>query len=607
MWKHRMRKPVLGIRNKIILMIYLILFPVLIVTSSIIFYGDYTTTLKEAVKQYDSVIQSIGGSIEFIERDVKDISTYFSINAEVYDLLVDPSASLAKNSLFWTKQAPMDIMKDIFAIKSHMRTMILYPENGLLPFYVSRDASVHDMDIANIRRLPIYERAIEARGSSVCGRINAGEMGLFTKNRTDKIVFSRELFDLSKKHRLGFLAITIDVSWYEQICRNALLHDNESVLILNPDGTEVARAGIISDEVAEHIKTGDYAHSGKYDLPYYGDLFVFSSEYPAVGKTIYYLSPISNWSSRVESGMVLPIVLALALIVFLWPFSILASRIISKPLYTLYESMNKFKGGDFQQQVKVQGSDEIAELAIAFNSMVTDLRDLIDRNYVITLRERESELDALQAQINPHFLYNALDSLYWQATDSGHEKLAEDILSISELFRLLLNSGVSEVCVQQELHIIRHYLHIQKMRFSKKIDYDIEVDPRLLELPIPKLILQPFVENAIVHGLERKDTWGFVKVTGSLEKDRMVFVIEDSGTGMSREKLDEILSDDTEKKYANQRIGHYAIRNVKERMALKYGKEAMLEIESELGIGSIVRISLPLNPLGSESDEQART
>jgi two-component system sensor histidine kinase YesM len=263
--------------------------------------------------------------------------------------------------------------------------------------------------------------------------------------------------------------------------------------------------------------------------------------------------------------------------------------------------MNRFKAGDFNQQLDVNGNDEIAELTKVFNSLVKDLSNLIDINYIMALRERESELSALQAQINPHFLYNTLDSLYWQAVDQNQEELAEDILSMAELFRLLLSSGESEIPVRQELKIIAHYLQIQKMRFAKKFDYNIDVEEALMERMIPKLIIQPFVENAVVHGLEEKDSQGKVEINGRIAHDMMVFTIEDTGAGMSQETIDEIMK--TEQRYADQRIARYAIRNVRERMRLRYGQQSELSIESELGVGSRVCISIPLEMPDSNGSE----
>ena len=592
MFKSKIKRPAFSVRFKIIVVIYMILFPVLIATSGFIIINNYNTTVNESVRQYNSVLQTVYNNIRFMESDISDISMSFSVNNDFNNVLVGDSAVVAEDPLFWSKMAPTDKVRELVAIKSHIQTLILYPENGLPPFFTSSDASVHDTNIENIRNLPMYQTALEARGDVVRSRVNAGQSGLYIVNRTNKIVFSRTLFDLAKQNRLGFLAVSVNVSWYERICRNALLHDNEAMLIMNYDGIEIARAGSIDDDLLEFIKTGEYRGDSRTRLLGYNGWYIFPSDPSTADLSIYYLSPQANWSGWVRSGLLLPIMLAFALLICVWPLSLVASKIISRPLDRLSTSMNKFKAGDFRQQVEVEGSDEIAELSKAFNSMVRDLSDLIDKNYIMALRERESELDALQAQINPHFLYNALDSLYWQAVESDQEKLSEDILSMAELFRLLLSSGESDISIEKELKIITYYLQIQKMRFSKKFDYKVDVDERLYELLIPKLILQPFVENAVVHGLEQKDTWGIVEVKGTIENDMMVFTIEDNGTGMSRETLDEVLS--TEKRYASQRVARYAIRNVRERVMLRYDSNCMLEIDSEVGVGSKVKISLPL-------------
>jgi two-component system sensor histidine kinase YesM len=226
--------------------------------------------------------------------------------------------------------------------------------------------------------------------------------------------------------------------------------------------------------------------------------------------------------------------------------------------------------------------------------MVKDIKELIDSNYVMVLRERQSELDALQAQINPHFLYNTLDSLYWQALNAGSEKLAEDIFSLSQLFRLVLNKGRGMIPVSQEKELIFHYLQIQKMRFEKKLNYSIEMDEEILSYEIPKLILQPFVENAIVHGLECTDRMGMIEIKGYLEEDHIIFQVSDNGVGMTKEQLNELMEEEETKEYSSQRIGRYAIKNVRERLDLKYHGEFKLLIQSEVGRGTTIMIQIPV-------------
>ena len=226
--------------------------------------------------------------------------------------------------------------------------------------------------------------------------------------------------------------------------------------------------------------------------------------------------------------------------------------------------------------------------------MVEDIRSLIDNNYVMALREKESELNALQAQINPHFLYNTLDSLYWQAQGAGNEKIAEDILALSQLFRMVLGQGKGIVTVQEEENLIEQYLHIQKMRFERKLDYEIDMEEEILQEVIPKLILQPFVENAIVHGFEKAGENCFLSVTGRKTGDYMEFRISDTGIGMTKEQIEGMFNVADAKRYSGQRVGRYAVKNIKERLELKYHGNFKLKIESEPGKGTTVILKVPL-------------
>jgi two-component system sensor histidine kinase YesM len=258
--------------------------------------------------------------------------------------------------------------------------------------------------------------------------------------------------------------------------------------------------------------------------------------------------------------------------------------------------MEKFRSGDFNQNVNVTSRDEIGRLAADFNQMVDDIRTLINKNYVMVLKEKEIELNSLQAQINPHFLYKVLDSFYWRVIGTGNDELGEDVLALSRLFRLLLNQGSSEIEVRREIELIENYLKIQKMRFSNRLNFEINVSEDILDYRISKLTLQPFVENAIVHGLEMMGEGGFVRVTGKQENSYMVFTVEDNGIGMNQEDADMLLTAQVpeSKKYADVRVGHYAIRNIKERLALRYGDNYKLEIHSEKKHGTLVRITVPI-------------
>lgn len=288
----------------------------------------------------------------------------------------------------------------------------------------------------------------------------------------------------------------------------------------------------------------------------------------------------------------MPLALLLGMLAGLLPLLLIISNIVTMPLRKVSDAIRKFSDGDFEQQVVVITDDEVGEVAKCFNKMVEDIRALIDENYVKTLAEKESELAALQAQINPHFLYNTLDTLYWQATEEENEEIAENILALSQLFRLALSNGEQEVSVGQEAELISRYLQIQKMRFTKRLDYEVDIDEEIRRIRIPKLILQPFVENAVVHGFENVSTPCRLKVTGRMEQEMLVFQVWDTGIGMRQDQIEAIWEEES-RDYAKQRIGRYAIKNIRERLQLRYHDQFSLEIRSSIGKGTVVILRIP--------------
>ena len=596
----------MGLRTKIVLCIYAVMFPILFMSMVYIIADNYNTVFQEATVQHVRAAQSAADEIAYLQQDMVDIMTYFTVNHHIRNVLMSDAERLRDVSLFWRSETPIEFMRDILAIKAQLSTVILYPENGLNPFYVSNDESVHNTNLDQIRTLPMYQNAAQARGDIVWTLVAAYEPGFYLRNRTDKIVASRAILDLSKRTRLGFLAISMDAGTFQKICANHLLSPDGGIVVLSYSGEVMVEAGRWNPSVVQKLQEeGLAARLAASETPYHAieDSYVFCRS-QTNGMIVCYLSPKAGWDARVRVGLHVPMLLALALLVCTWPLSSIVSRALSRSTKELSSAMQKFREGDFSQQVKIRSEDEIGQMSLAFNQMATDVRELIDKNYVMALRERESELDALQAQINPHFLYNAMDSLYWQAEETGLGTLAEDILALSKLFRLLLSQGQSEIPVRNEIELIGYYLQIQKMRFSQRLSCEIDVEEAVMGCQIPKLTLQPFVENAIVHGLEKSVDGGFVKIRGRLEGDMMVFTIQDNGVGMRQEDADRMLKADASGNYRTARIGHYAISNIKERLVLRYGQTAGLDIRSDPSVGTTVRVTLPAtqSQMGGEKD-----
>ncbi len=574
----------------------MVLIPVIICSSAFSTYRSYKNTMEETTQIYQRFTQSVCDDMYYLQADMVDIATYFAVNAKIHNVLISSAESFGNDRLFWYNNTPIAFLQDILAIKNPIKTVILYPENGLNPYYQCYDGSVQNKDFAQIRQHPMYEKACSVQGDVVWYRYNVGEDSLYLQSQSDRIVACRMLYDLSKRKKLGFLVIGMDVAEFETICTGMIQYENEGMVVLGDDGEIFVQAGAVDEQILESLQSlhgRDEPLNGKEPFMKVDGRYVFH-ESNELGMTVYYISPEGNWSQRLMNDLLLPAFLLVALLVCSWPMSMLVSYSLARPLAALHISMEKFKKGDFEQQVEVINDDEIGQLSVAFNQMAKETKELVEKNYIMQLREKESELDALQAQINPHFLYNVLDSLYWQAVGDDNEKIAEDILALSKLFRLLLSQGQADIPVSREMELVTAYLQIQNMRFSKRLRYQIDIEEEILGARIQKLMIQPFVENSVVHGLEGRENGGTVCVTGKREGDYLHFTVIDDGVGMEQEEADRILYTEGNGQKTGLKIGSYAISNIRERLVLRYGEDFQLTIKSAVDQGTRVDLIVPM-------------
>lgn len=294
--------------------------------------------------------------------------------------------------------------------------------------------------------------------------------------------------------------------------------------------------------------------------------------------------------------------IAIGLAIFL---AILFSQSIYSPIRDLKESMKLAGSGNLKARIEKSRKDEFGMLNQGFNQMINRIQKLMDELFHEKLLVKEAELKSMEAQINPHFLYNTLDSIHWMARLNKTEELSQITFSLSNFYRLSLGGGKETVTTKETINLIEEYLAIQKMRYGDKFDADLEVDENLLNYYVLRLIIQPLVENAICHGVEKMTAHGHIQVILKPFGPDMVFIIKDNGIGMSKEKLDEIigsLNQDTVEPGEN-----FALINIHKRIQLYYGKEYGLQIESMENQGTEVRVILPerLYPgRGEQSDVQ---
>ena len=267
----------------------------------------------------------------------------------------------------------------------------------------------------------------------------------------------------------------------------------------------------------------------------------------------------------------------------------ITSGMVSSRIERLTHFMQEVQEGSMDMQMESDDRDEIGMLYRGFGSMMKRIRTLINEVYLSKITQKEAELKALQAQINPHFLYNTLSLINWKALAAGEEDISRMTLALSTFYRTALNRGRNVLQVETELSNTRAYLEIQSMLHDGDFDYEIEAQTEILQCESLNLILQPLVENAIHHGIEEK-TDGRCKITvrGWKEDNCVWFMVEDNGVGMEQEVADKILTMESK---------GYGVRNVDERIRLCYGEKYAMKVESVVGKGTKMTIHFPARRL----------
>jgi two-component system, sensor histidine kinase YesM len=302
---------------------------------------------------------------------------------------------------------------------------------------------------------------------------------------------------------------------------------------------------------------------------------------------------IINPLSPIKTAVMYTVILA-AVGTFI--MSLVFGRSITKPILSLYKSVNHMKRGNFSVRVDVGSNNEIGRIAMNFNAMQEELQKLIETKYVYQIKLKEMELAMLYSQINPHFLYNTLDSIKAMANYYQVEDIGEMAQSLADMFRYNIKNRDETVTLREELEQIRAYMKIQGFRFEDKIRMEIDVPEELMAYPVLKMTLQPLVENAVFHGLEKKRGSGIICIRAALSEEGLLLTISDDGVGIDPKRLAAVreawrlphyLEEYAPMTPAGNGIG---VHNVYSRYAIRYGDKASFCIESEPGEGTVVTL-----------------
>ncbi len=421
----------------------------------------------------------------------------------------------------------------------------------------------------------------QANGTSLWGL--TGE-----KNR---ICVAKAVLDLDTMKPMGYINIVYENSYFADILEDNSTEYSAASYIVDSRG----RINVTNNEKylgtsfpmdMEALRISD---KSRYDMLSSTQAFYYVGDKMPNGWTLVQTVSVEEFYKNLNHQILMAVIVVLTVlgisVLFVW----IATSRIAKPTRELMDSMKTLGKENKYPRVHVVSQDEIGMIGTEYNKMAENIETLIEKVYKMELTQKQAELEFLQMQINPHFLYNALDTISWMALGKGNGEISEMSIALAELLRATIKNE-SFIPLQEEMTTVKDYLFIQEQRFGDKISVSYQVEERASRCQVPNFILQPLIENAIIHGLEPKIGNGSLSVKISIREKRLFFVIEDDGVGMTEEEIRK-LYESCKAEDTKQSIG---LKNVYRRLLLCYGEESRLNIQSKQNEGTKIYFSIPL-------------
>ncbi|WP_318245323.1 cache domain-containing sensor histidine kinase [Paenibacillus gallinarum] len=451
----------------------------------------------------------------------------------------------------------------------------------------------------NLDDAPWYEQVVQNKGKYML-RLNGS--GTFSEGDSDGnfVSFIRLIRDIDNTSRLGILVINIKddafVQAYSNLLRQnlleiAILDENNEIIVADSaeDQSDAVFKEILATNKERLEQQFQQNRSGVLTMSLHSQ--EYTTSYVSGGENQWKfvsITPHNTTKSTNKSLVLLALILLVVNGTIFFLSSFIISRSIINPIHKLLRSMNRAQSGNFMKINLELNSYEFEQLYNGYNHMIEKIDQLLKHMMEEQKTIRKAELNALQSQIKPHFLYNTLDSVSSLAMSGLNEQVCELVEALGSYYRLSVSKGREVITVGEEIEMVRNYLKIQEVRYQDVFEAQFDVDKNSCQSPIPKLIIQPLVENSLYHGIRPSGTKGTIRISSRSTEGIVTITISDDGIGMSKEEIDEILN--TERK---GQIKSFGLWGTMERLRIFYGNKDCIHINSVPGKGTHITLTIP--------------
>ena len=536
-----------------------------------------------AVNYMDQIIKQVNYDLDSYVGFLKNISYIVSTNEDVSNYLFNDDQD--EEELLAEKERIVTQFKTIMDSRSDIYNIAVVAENGRS---VLNDGEAKFTEYIDVKEQKWYKDALESKsGMSVSPS--------HVQNAIEDcykwvITLSKALPNYNTGKSEGVFFVDLNYNAISDLCSNNIgnkgyifMMDDKGNIIYHPK-QQLIYGGLVEENI-DVILANDEGVITSGDK-----IYTVSKSVETGWITVGAISREELFKNNKQvQGMYL--LVAGALLISVLIISSIIAKQITKPIKKLSKSMSMVEHGEFEKaSVPITLDNEIGMLSRSFNVMTERIHTLMEQNIYEQEEKRKNEMKALQAQINPHFLYNTLDSIIWMSEAGKNEEVVLMTSALAKLLRQTISNDKAKVTVFEEINYVKSYLTIQKMRYKDKLEFQINVSPEIMNTKIIKFALQPLVENAIYHGLKYKETKGNLIIEGYRDGEKAVLVVKDDGVGMDEQTLEHIF-DGSKKGDKSNGVG---VPNVQKRLQLYYGPEYGIKYESRKGEGTVATVTVPM-------------
>jgi two-component system, sensor histidine kinase YesM len=518
--------------------------------------------------------KSVSNNLDFMINTLNNQTIIIMSSQTVQNALTEGNNS---NSYMYQKQVSA-YLADSMNFNEMISSIYIFDKYGD-EYYVD-SSSFKNISLDSIKESPWYGQLTKLNGQYLLN-INGG--GTYPHTGGNDVSLVRVVNNIDTQQPIGYIIVNVSASYINRSILQGNNSYNMKVFLSDENNKDIVNDG---NEYTKSIINSKENNGSAVIRKISGNDFIISTFSNDLNWKISCFTPFNELRSETDTYSVFILAFVFINILLLIMTFVFVSLLISNPIHKLAFSMKSFNNGELKQISLRTGNDEIGLLKDVYNKMVRQIDMLIENIIKDEAIKRKKELEVLQTQIKPHFLYNSFNAISSLALSGDSTQVYNLITALGTFYKSFLNSGNEEITIEKELEIIDNYLIIQKFRYGEKFIVYKEIDPKTFPYKMPRLTLQPLVENSINHGIRAKKGQGILTIKAIRDEDAVRIIIKDNGIGMDEHKIAEI---------KNGKAGGIGLGATIERLNLYYNTTGVLNIESTIGEGTAITITIPIS------------